>query len=122
MKKILFVMMAILMSVSTSSFAGTTTWSSESESVQKITIPTKIIIKQIITFNDGSSVEVFYQKDGKTCKLYSNTDIKAYKASDLNRIKSTSFDITDHVEGKCRMTKTTSNIIELAKSLFKQLS
>lgn len=109
------------MSFSMSTFAGTTTGCNKCENVSKFEIPVNIIIKQTITFNDGSQIAVFYQKEGNVCKLYSKTDVTKYKERDLYRIKSTNFEIVNKVEGKCLMTKNTSDVIKLAKSLFRQI-
>lgn len=118
MQKIKLLLIAMLMSFGTSTFAGTTTANNEIITSQKVTIPTNIIIKQTITFNDGKTITVYYQKEGDICRLYSKTDITKYKESDLSRIKSTNFEIADTTEGKCIMTKKTKNVISLAKSLF----
>lgn len=112
----------MLMSFGTSTFAGTTTENNKVDNSPKFSIPVNIIIKQTITFDDGKSITVFYQKEGDVCKLYSNTDVTKYKDNDLGRIKSTNFELTDHTEGKCLMTKKTSDVIKLAKSLINKLA
>lgn len=121
MKKIIIPLMAVLMSFGTSAFAGTKTANSQSLSASSlsISIPEQLIVKQTVTFTDGSTVTVFYQKDGNMCRIYSDTDITKYKEADLNRIKSTNFELTDHVEGRCILTKKTRDVIALAKSLLK---
>lgn len=121
MKKIKFLLIAMLMSFGTSTFAGTTTTTNDIIVSQKISIPVNIIIKQTITFKDGKSISVYYKKEGDICKLYSQTDITKYKESDLSRIKSTNFEIADSTEGKCIMTKKTKDVISLAKSIFGQI-
>ena len=113
MKKFLFALMAMLVSFSTSTFAGTKTSS-------PFSIPNNIVIKQTITFNDGNTITVFYQKEGDVCKLYSNTNVMKYKASDLYRVKASNFEIVDHVEGKCLMTKKLGQVIRMGKSLLRQ--
>ena len=55
---------------------------------------------------------------GNVCNLYSREDVMKYSKSDLNRIKSTNFEIVDHCEGKCLLTKNVSDVLSLAKSLF----
>lgn len=119
MKKIMFLLMAVLMSISTSTFAGTTTAQrQQQQSSTGFSIPVNIIVKQTIEFTDGKTIDVYYQKEGNVCKLYSREDVMKYSQSDLNRIKSTNFEIVDHCEGKCLLTKNVSDVLSLAKSLF----
>lgn len=117
----MFLLMAVLMSISTSTFAGTTTAKSESPSHAEFVIPTNLIVKQTITFTDGKSIQVFYQKEGDTCRIYSKEDVTRYSESDLNRIKSTHFEIADHCEGKCLLTRKATDILSLAKTIFTTL-
>jgi len=117
----MIILIAMLMSFGTSTFAGTTTAVSEIENAQKFTIPVNIIIKQTITFTDGKTISIYYQKEGDVCRLYSDTDITKYTESDLNRIKSTNFEITNRTEGKCIMTKKAKDVIGLAKSIIRQV-
>lgn len=119
MKKIMFLLMAMLMSFGASTFAGTTT--DKQKSTTKFDIPVNIIIKQTITFTDGKTISVYYQKQGSTCRLYSKTDLSKYKESDINRVKSTNFEIVDHTEGKCLMTKKAADVIDMARSLIRQV-
>lgn len=86
----------------------------------KFEIPTNIIIKHTITFKDGNTVTLYYQKTGDVCKVFSQNDITKYTEDDINRIKSSNFEITDRVEGKCVITKKTSDVMNLAKNIFKQ--
>ena len=109
--------MAMLMSFGMSAFAGTKTVNTSVENVAGISIPVNLTVKQTITFNDGKTITVYYQKEGDVCKAFSKDDVSKYKESDLNRIKSTNFEVTDHVEGKCLITKKTSDVIAFAKSL-----
>jgi len=100
MKKILTLVIAMLMRISLSSFAGTKTNTSNNSKADKASIPTNIVIKQTITFDDGNTIAVFYEKKGQECKLYSKTDVSKYGVTDLCRIKSTNFEKTDHVRRK----------------------
>lgn len=121
MKHTMILLIAMLMSFGTSTFAGTKTSQKVSVGGTKIEIPANLIIKQTITFNDGKVITVYYEKQGGVCKLYSKADLNKYTGADLNRVKSTNFEITDHTEGKCVMTKSTSDVMGLAQSIFKQL-
>ena len=111
----------MLMSMSTSAFAGTTTSTESKIDLSSIVIPVNITVKQTITFKDGKTIELYYQKQGNVCKLYSTTDVMKYKESDLGKIQSTNFELVDNVEGKCYMTRKTNDVIAFAKSVLKQL-
>lgn len=121
MKKMMFLLMAMLMSFSASTFAGTKTEANLVENAMQFDIPVTIIVKQTITFNDGKTISVYYKKDGDVCKIYSKADLTNYSEDDLNRVKSTNFEVVDEVEGKCILTKKTNDVLKLAKSLFRQL-
>lgn len=122
MKKLFAILSIALMSVfaaaTASATTGTETLTSRNENTLKIDIPVNLIVKQVITFKDDTHITVYYQKDGDTCRLYSTVDVTKYKESDLNRIKSTSFEISDRVKGKCLMTKRTSDVMKMARSVF----
>ena len=113
--------MTVLMSISTSAFASTTTSTESKIDLSGIVVPTNITVKQTITFKDGKTIELYYQKKGDVCKLYSTTDVTKYKESDLSMIKSTNFEFVDKVEGKCYITRKTNDVIAFAKSVLKQL-
>lgn len=118
MKKLMFLMIAVLMSFSLSSFAGTKT-GTVSHPTEKVNVPANLIVKQTITFDDGKTIMVFYEKKGQDSKLYSKTDVTKYSVADLYRIKSTNFEKTDHVEGKCYATRTVKALIAMAKGFLK---
>ena len=122
-------MIAMLMSISLSSFAGTKTntntvsnnmlekqLNGKSSSVK---VPVNIIVKQTITFDDGKTIEVFYEKKGQDCKLYSTSDVTKYSLADLMRVKSTNFEKVDHVEGKCYASRTVKALIAMARGYLK---
>ena len=127
MTKILSIMIAMLMSISLSSFASTTTDTvshnkSEKQLGQRpvqVSVPTNLVVKQTITFDDGKTIVVYYEKNGNDCKLFSKTDINKYGVADLSRIKSTNFEKTDHVEGKCYVSKTVSALIAMVRGMLK---
>jgi len=121
MKKMMFLLMAMLMSFSVSTFAGTKTEAKQVENAIQFDIPFTIIVKQTVTFNDGKTIAVYYKKDGDVCKVYSKVDPTKYSEKDLERIKYTSFEIVDEVEGKCILTKKTADVLRLAKNLFGKL-
>ena len=121
MKHVFIVLITMLMSMSTSAFAATTTSKECKIDLSSLVVPTNITVKQTITFKDGKTIELYYQKKGDVCKLYSTTDVTKYKESDLSMIKSTNFEFVDKVEGKCYITRKTNDVIAFAKSVLKQL-
>lgn len=112
--------MTVLMSMSTSAFAGTKTTSVSNVDLTSIVIPANITLRQTVTFNDGKTICLYYQKKGDVCKLFSTVDISRYKESDLGSIKSTNIEVVDMVKGKCYYTCKTGDIISFAKSVLKQ--
>ena len=121
MKHGFIVLITMLMSMSTSAFAATTTSKECKIDLTSIAIPANITVKQTVTFKDGKIIELYYKKQGDVCKLYSTTDVTKYKESDLGRIKATNFELVDKVEGKCYITRKTNDVIAFAKSVLKQL-
>ena len=121
MKHVFIVLITMLMSMSTSALAATTTSKECKIDLTSIAIPANITVKQTVTFKDGKIIEIYYQKKGDVCKLYSTTDVAKYKESDFSMIKSTNFEFVDKVEGKCYITRKTNDVIAFAKSVLKQL-
>lgn len=109
----------MFMSISLSAFAGTRTSSVRVNKSEKVAVPANIIVKQSITFMDGKTIVVFYKKTGNDCKVYSNENLNKYGVSDLMRIKSTNFERTDHVEGKCYASKTVGALVAMAHKALK---
>ena len=122
MKNLIVILMTVLMSMSTSAFAATTTSTECKTDLTSIVVPANITVKQTITFKDGTTIELYYQKKGDVCKLYSTTDVTKYKESDLGKIKSTNFEFVDKVEGKCYITRKTKDVMAFAKSVLKQFA
>ena len=58
MKHLIVILMTILMSMSTSSFAATTTSTESKIDLSSLVVPTNITVKQTITFKDGKE-EIF---------------------------------------------------------------
>ena len=120
MKHVFIVLITMLMSMSTSAFAATTTSKECKIDLTSIAIPANITVKQTVTFKDGKIIELYYKKQGDVCKLYSTTDVTKYKESDLGKIKSTNFEFVDNVEGKCYITRKTKDVFAFAKSILEQ--
>ena len=120
MKHFIVILMTVLMSISTSAFAATTSGTESKIYLSSLVVPTNITVKQTVTFKDGKIIELYYKKQGDVCKLYSTTDVTKYKESDLGRIKATNFELVDKVEGKCYITRKTKDVFAFAKSILKQ--
>ena len=88
MKHFIVILMTVLMIISTSAFAATTSGTESKIDLSSLVVPTNITVKQPITFKDRQTTELYYQKKGDVCKLYSTTDVTKYKESDLSMIKS----------------------------------
>lgn len=117
MKKFISILLVMLMSISLTAFAGTKTSTTGNSSDKVLSlIPANIIVKQTIVFMDGRCLELFYQKEGNTCKLYSKTDVTKFSQDDLNRVKSTNFERVKSVAGKCYFTTNTSNLLNMLRS------
>ena len=122
MKHLVVILMTVLMSISTSAFAVTKNSPKSKIDLTSIVVPANITVKQTVTFKDGTTIELYYQKKGDVCKLYSTTDVTKYKESYLGKIQSTNFQIVDKVEGKCYITRKTNDVMALAKRVLKQFA
>lgn len=103
MKQLIIILMTVLMSLSTSAFAGTKNSTEAKIDLTSITIPTNITVKQTVIFKNGKTIALYYQKLGDVCKLYSTTDVTKYKESDLGKIKSTNFSNISFYFGACHI-------------------
>lgn len=125
MKKLFAILSIALMSAfataTASATTGTENLKAHNEQSLKIDIPVNLIVKQTITFSDDTTITVYYQKEGTVCRLYSNVDVTKYTEQDLNRIKSTSFELADRVKGKCYLTRNATDIIKFARSVIRQV-
>ena len=111
MKQLFITLILALMSVTLSMPA-----SAKTGNVAKSYIPQNIIVRQTTCFTDGRTLVLYYKKQGNLCEVYSPCDEKDYDLSDVNRIKSTSFEVVSKVEGKL-YRKTT--VCEFLKALRK---
>ncbi len=111
MKQLFITLILALMSVTLSMPA-----SAKTGNVAKSYIPQNIIVRQTTCFNEGRTLVLYYKKQGNQCEVYSTCDEKDYDLSDVNRIKSTSFEVVSKVEGKL-YRKTT--VCEFLKALRK---
>ena len=113
MKKILMTLMVVLMSMMTSTLASAKT---DKNSVKKM-VPQNIVVKQTTEFNDGRTLTIYYKKSGMQCEVYSPCDAKYYDVEDAAKIKTTSFEVVDRVEGKLYRKASIGEVTRLIKRL-----
>ena len=109
----MIVLMVALMSVMASTPASAKTGNKESKD-----IPTNIIVKQTTYFTDGRTLVIYYKKQGNQCEVYSPNNSKDYNMTDASKIKSSNFEVTDHVEGRCYKRCSVGEMVKLAKWLI----
>lgn len=118
MKHFAILLLALLMSMSASAYARTTS----EHAVETVSIiPDNLVVKQTITFNDGKVITLFYQKQGDVCKLFSKTDLSKFKEADLYRIKSSNFELVDYVDGKCIVSRRKEDILTFVADFARHL-
>ena len=110
----MIVLMVALMSVMASTPASAKTGNKESKDI----IPTSIIVKQTTYFTDGRTLVIYYKKQGNQCEVYSPNNSKDYNMTDASKIKSSNFEVTDHVEGRCYKRCSVGEMVKLAKWLI----
>lgn len=113
MKKLILTLMIALMSV----MASTPAVAKNSKSELKKNVPANVIVKQTTQFNDGRTLVVYYKKQNMDCEVYSPNSAKDYSVSDASKIKSTNFEVVDHVEGKLYKKATLGEVTRLIKRL-----
>lgn len=95
MKKLKILLMVMLMSTASMSIYA----KGGSDDMIKY-VPTNIVVKQTIKFNDGRTLTFFYKKHGNLCEVYSPDDVSRYGMSDASKVKSTTFDVVERAEGR----------------------
>lgn len=93
MKKIMFVMTMVLMSITMSASAATT-------SSNKGIDLEKIVIEQTVTFEDGTTAVLYYKVEDGCVAMYSEQDASKYSLNDLMNVKSSSERKVSAVKGK----------------------
>ena len=96
MKQLIMTLMVALMSV----MASTPVSAKSNKSELKKSVPTNLIVKQTTQFSDGRTLVIYFKKQGMNCEVYSPCSTKDYNVSDASKIKSTTFEVVDKVEGK----------------------
>ena len=109
-------LMVVLMSMMTSTPASAKT---DKDSVRKM-VPQDVVVKQTTEFNDGRTLTIYYKKSGMQCEVYSPCDVKDYDVADAAKIKSTSFEVIDRVEGKLYRKASIGEVTRLIKRLVNQ--
>ena len=115
MKQLFLSLILALMSVMVSVPASATTGNKV-----KSMMPQNIIVKQTTQFSDGRTLTLYYKKAGSRCEVYSPCEAKDYDVADAAKIKTTSFEVVDHVEGKLYRKASIGEVTRLIKRLVNQ--
>ncbi len=116
MKQIIISLMIVLMSMMASTPASAKT---DMKALAQM-VPTNIVVKQTTHFNDGRTLTIYYKKSGTQCEVYSPCNANDYNVDDASKIKSTTFEIADHVEGRLYKKATVSEVRTIVKRLVNQ--
>ena len=112
MKQLFLSLILALMSVMVSVPASATTGNKV-----KSMMPQNIIVKQTTQFSDGRTLTLYYKKAGTRCEVYSPCEAKDYDVADAAKIKTTSFEVVDRVEGKLYRKASIGEVTRLIKRL-----
>ena len=112
MKQLFLSLILALMSVMVSVPASATTGNKV-----KSMMPQNIIVKQTTQFSDGRTLTLYYKKAGTRCEVYSPCEAKDYDVADAAKIKTTSFEVVDCVEGKLYRKASIGEVTRLIKRL-----
>lgn len=115
MKQLFLSLILALMSVMVSVPASATTGNKV-----KSMMPQNIIVKQTTQFSDGRTLTLYYKKAGTRCEVYSPCEAKDYDVADAAKIKTTSFEVVDCVEGKLYRKASIGEVTRLIKRLVNQ--
>ena len=115
MKQLILSLILALMSVMVSVPASATTGNKV-----KSMMPQNIIVKQTTQFSDGRTLTLYYKKAGSQCEVYSPCNAKDYDVEDAAKIKTTSFEVVDRVEGKLYRKASIGEVTRLIKRLVNQ--
>lgn len=105
---LILALMSVMVSVPTSATTGNKV---------KSMMPQNIIVKQTTQFSDGRTLTLYYKKAGSRCEVYSPCDAKYYDVEDAAKIKTTSFEVVDRVEGKLYRKASIGEVTRLIKRL-----
>lgn len=112
MKQLFLSLILALMSVMVSMPASASTGNKV-----KSMMPQNIIVKQTTQFSDGRTLTLYYKKAGTRCEVYSPCEAKDYDVADAAKIKTTSFEVVDCVEGKLYRKASIGEVTRLIKRL-----
>ena len=115
MKQLFLSLILALMSVMVSMPASATTGNKV-----KSMMPQNIIVKQTTQFFDGRTLTLYYKKAGSRCEVYSPCHAEDYAVADVSKIKSTSFEVVDCVEGKLYRRASLGEVTKIFKRLVNQ--
>lgn len=107
----------MLMSVMTPTLVSAKT--NNADDVKKV-VPHSIVVKQIINFDDGRMLVLYWKKEGTSCELYSDQDLKQFNLNDANHIVSSELSRVARVEGKMVRKATFAEACRIFKALVNQ--
>lgn len=111
MKQFFLSLMIVLMSMMASTPASAKTDRSDLRQM----VPENIVVKQTTLFNDGRTLTIYYKKHGERCEVYSPCDASDYNMNDAHKIKSTTFEVVDHVEGRLYRKASVTEVARVIK-------
>jgi hypothetical protein len=116
MKHLVFSLMIMLMSM----MASTPVSAKSNKKNIADQVPTNIVVKQTMIFNDGRTLTIYYKKSGMQCEVYSPCNANDYSVDDASKIKSTNFEVVNKVEGKLYKKASVGEVARLIKRLVNQ--
>ena len=114
MKHFILSSILMLMSVMVSMPASATTGNKE-----KNLVPKNIIVKQTTHFKDGRTLTLYFKKQGEQCEVYSPCRLGDFAVDDVQKVKSTNFEVVSQVEGKLYRKSTTEELLKVVSQMMK---
>lgn len=116
MKKMIFTLMLMLMSMVASMPASAETGKNDFMKM----VPENIIVKQTTHFNDGRTLTIYYKKQGMQCEVYSPCNERDYSLNDASKIKSTNFEVVNKTQGRLYRKASFGEVVNIVKNLVKR--
>ena len=110
----------MLMSVMMPTLVSAKTNNANNSNQVKKVVPKSIVVRQIINFDDGRMLVLYWKKEGASCELYSDQDLKQYNLNDTNHVMTSELSRVDHVEGKLVRKATFAEACRIFKALVNQ--
>ncbi len=116
MKNYFVVLMVALMCATASMPASAKTGKNDLMSL----VPENIIVRQTTHFSDGRTLTIYWKKQGSQCEVYSPCNEKDYQTNDVQKVKSTNFEVVDKVEGRLYRKASLTEVLRLLRQLASQ--